>query len=207
MVQRGVGQPGNDATSVMLHVTQFPTTLPWVLWDGRLLSHAVLVLQLGALDLVTNHHGITAMGVCLLRGTGVGPCPGGNEPGKKAEAGELLQALSLLQKIMTPEDFVKYQVLVAPKPKPGTTREQELADRVKSLQKGVLSRIRVESEECEELRAQVAKEQAPSDTSETVPPTQSDSQQGDDMVSQNATEEMYLSTVEEESGDEYFYWC
>ena len=38
-------------------------------------------------------------------GAGVGPSPGGNEPGKKAEAGKLLQALSLLQKIMTPEDF------------------------------------------------------------------------------------------------------
>ena len=57
---------------------------------------------------------------------------------------------------------------------------------------GVLSRIRVESEECDELRAQVAKEQAPSETGETVPPTQSDSQ----------PEEMYLSTVEEESRDE-----
>ena len=127
---------------------------------------------------------------------------------------------------MTPEDFVKYQVLVAPKPK---TREQELADRVKSLHRlrtqeathggqidkleldlqrhrdmlqGVLSRIRVESEECAELRTQVAKEQAPSDTGETIPPTQSDSQQGDDMVGQAASEEMYLSTMEEESGDE-----
>ena len=130
---------------------------------------------------------------------------------------------------MTPEDFVKYQVLVAPKPKPGKTREQELADRVKSLHRlrtqeathrgqidklefdlqrhrdmlqGVLSRIRVESEECAELRTQVAKEQAPSDTGETILPTQSDSQQGDDMVGQAASEEMYLSTVEEESGDE-----
>ena len=46
----------------------------------------------------------------------------------------MLQALSLLQRIMSPEDFVKYQVLVAP-PKPGKTREQELADRVKSLQR------------------------------------------------------------------------
>ena len=108
---------------------------------------------------------------------------------------------------------------MAPKPKPGKTREQELADRVKSLHRlrtqeathrgqidkleldlqrhrdmlqGVLSRIRVESEECDELRAQVAKEQAPSETGETVPPTQSDSQ----------PDEMYLSTVEEESGDE-----
>ena len=97
----------------------------------------------------------------------------------------MLQALSLLQRIMSPEDFVKYQVLVAPKTKPGKTREQELADRVKSLQRlrtqetthrgqidklrhrdmlqGVLSRFRVESEECDELRAQVAKEQAPSE--------------------------------------------
>ena len=67
---------------------------------------------------------------------------------------------------------------------------------------GVLSRVRVESEECDELRAQVAKEQAPSDTGETIPPTQSDSQQGDDMVGQTDSEEMYLSIVEEESGDE-----
>ena len=152
-------------------------------------------------------------------GAGVGPNPGGVEAEKKVEASELLQALSLLQRIMTPEDFVKYQVLVAPKPKPGKTREQELADRVKSLQRlrtqetthrgqidkleldlqrhrdmlqGVLSRIRVESEECDELRAQVAKEQAPPENCETIPPTQSDSQ----------PEEMYLSTVEEESGDE-----
>ena len=138
---------------------------------------------------------------------------------KKVEASEMLQALSLLQRIMTPEDFVKYQVLVAPKTKTGKTREQELADRVKSLQRlrtqetthrgeidkleldlkrhrdmlqGVLSRIRVESEECDELHAQVAKEQAPPGTCETIPPTQSDSQ----------PDEMYLSTVEEESGDE-----
>ena len=67
---------------------------------------------------------------------------------------------------------------------------------------GMLSRIRVESEECDELQAQVAKDQAPSDTGETIPPTQCDSQQGDDMVGQTASEEMYLSTVEEESGDE-----
>ena len=56
----------------------------------------------------------------------------------------------------------------------------------------MLSRMRVECEECDELRAQVAKEQAPPGTCETIPPTQSDSQ----------PDEMYLSTVEEESGDE-----
>ena len=160
---------------------------------------------------------------------GAGPSPGGNESGKKAEAGELLQALSLLQKIMTPEDFVEYQVLVAPKPKPEKTREQELADRVKRLERlrsqeathkgqidkleldlqrhrdmlqGVLSRIRVEREECEELRAQVAREQAPSENGDTIPPTQCDSQQGNDMICQTASEEMYLGTLEEESGDE-----
>ena len=103
-------------------------------------------------------------------GAGVGPSPGNVEAEKKVEANEMLQALSLVQRIMSPEDFVKYQVLVAP-PKPGKTREQELADRVKSLQRlrtqeathrgqldkleldlqrlkdmlqGVLSRIRVE---------------------------------------------------------------
>ena len=72
---------------------------------------------------------------------------------------------------MTPDDFEKYKVMVAPKPKPEKTREQELADRVSSLKRlhsqeatqkgqidklehdlqrhrdmlqGVLSRIRVE---------------------------------------------------------------
>ena len=70
---------------------------------------------------------------------------------------------------------------------------------------GVLSRFRVESEECDELRAQVAKEQAPSDTGlvkRFLLLKVTDSQQGDDMVGQTASEEMYLSTVEEESGDE-----
>ena len=67
---------------------------------------------------------------------------------------------------------------------------------------GVLSRIRVESEECEELRAQVAREQAPSDNGEAIPPTRCDSQKVNDMISQTSSEEMYLSTVEEESGNE-----
>ena len=51
----------------------------------------------------------------------------------------------------------------------------------------MLSRIRVESEECDELRAHVAKEKAPAESFETTPPTQYDSQ----------PDEMYLSTVEE----------
>ena len=74
--------------------------------------------------------------------------------------------------------------------------------RHRDMLQGVLSRIRVESEECEELRAQVAREQAPSENGETIPPSQCDSQQGTDMISQTAFEEMYLGTVEEESGDE-----
>ena len=63
-----VGLPGNDATSVMLLVTEQS-------------SHA------------------------------------GTEGGKKGKASELLQALSLLQSNMSPEDFAEYQILVAPKPK------------------------------------------------------------------------------------------
>ena len=56
--------------------------------------------------------------------------------GKKDEGGDLVQALSLLQKIMTPEDFVKYQLLISPKQKQNKkTREQELADKVKSQEK------------------------------------------------------------------------
>ena len=218
MVLLGVGQQGNDAKGVMLPVTRFPTTSPWVLWDGRPHSHAILVLLLVALVLVIFLHGIPVLVVDPLQGPVLVQALVTLRAEKKVEASELLQALSLLQRIMTPEDFVKYQILAAPKPKPGKTREQELADRVKSLQRlrtqekthrgqidkleldvqrhrdmlqGVLSRIRVESEECDELRAQVAKEQAPSETGETIPP-KSDSQQ----------EEMYLSTVIEESGDE-----
>ena len=219
MVLLGVGQAGSDATGVMLPVTWLPTTSPWVLWDGHPHSHVVLVLQLAALFPVMFHRGIPILVVDPPPGAGVGPSPGGVEAEKKVEASELLQALSVLQRIMTREDFVKYQVLVAPKPKPGKTREQELADRVKSqhrlrtqetthrgqidkleldlqrhrdMLQGVLSRIRVESEECDDLRAQVAKEQAPPENCETIPPTRSDSQ----------PDEMYLSTVEEESGDE-----
>ena len=39
VVLLGVGLPGNDAVGVMLPVTRFPTTSPWVLWDGRPHSH------------------------------------------------------------------------------------------------------------------------------------------------------------------------
>ena len=169
-----------------------------------------------------------------LPGASVGSGSAGAEVGKKGEASELLQASSLLQSIMSPEDFAKYQVLVALKPKREKTREQELADRVKSLERlrsqegthkgqidkleldlqrhrdmlqGVLVRIREESEECAELGAQVAREHAPateSTMSEATPLSQCDSQQEqeNDMVGQAVSEEMYLSTVDEESGDE-----
>ena len=100
---------------------------------------------------------------------------------------------------MSPEDFAKYQVLVAPQPKRENTREQELADRVKSLERlqsqeaahegqidkleldlqrhrdmlqGVLVRIRVE-------RSVMSFEKArASENGEAIPPTQCDSQQG-----------------------------
>ena len=122
-------------------------------------------------------------------GAGVGPISA--DIGKRDEGGDLVQALSLLQKIMTPEDFVKYQLLVSPKPKPKPekTREQELADKVKSLEKfrsqeashkgqidkleldlqrqrdmlrGVLERIRLVDDEIKDLRVQVAKEKSDS---------------------------------------------
>ena len=58
---------------------------------------------------------------------------------------------------------------------------------------GVLLRAQVESEECDELRARVAREKAPSENGEAA---------RNDMTGQAASEEMYLSAVEEESGDE-----
>ena len=98
--------------------------------------------------------------------------------------------MSLLQKIMTPEDFVKNQVLISPKQKQNKkTREQELADKVKSQEKlrsqeashngqidkleldlqrhrdmlqGVLERIRVVDDEIQDLRAQVVREKSDS---------------------------------------------
>ena len=118
---------------------------------------------------------------------------------------------------------------MAPKPKREKTREQELAEMVKSLERlrsqeaahkgqidkleldlqrhrdmlqGVVLRVRVESEECDELRARVARGKAPSENVESIPPTQCDSQQRKDMTGRAASEEMYLNTVEEESGDE-----
>ena len=91
---------------------------------------------------------------------------------------------------MTPEDFVKYQLLISPKQKQNkNTREQELADKVKSQEKlrsqeashkgqidkleldlqrhrdmlqGVLERIRVVDDEIKDLRVQVAKEKSDS---------------------------------------------
>ena len=122
-------------------------------------------------------------------GAGVGPISA--DIGKKDEGGDLVQALSLLQKIMTPEDFVKYQLLVSPKPKPKPekTREQELADKVKNLERyrsqeashkglldkyeldlqrqrnmlrGVVEQIRLVEDEIKDLRVQVAQEKSDS---------------------------------------------
>ena len=105
---------------------------------------------------------------------------------------------------MTPEDFVKYQVLISPKQKQNKkTREQELADKVKSQEKlwsqeashkgqidkleldsqrhrdmlqGVLERIRVVDDEIKDLRVQVAKEKSDNASVRTDPATQVDSQ-------------------------------
>ena len=77
--------------------------------------------------------------------------------------------------------------------------------RHRDMLQGVLSRIRDESEECAELGAQVVRERAPATEDalgEMIPVTQCDSQQENDMAGQAASEEMYLSTVDEESGDE-----
>ena len=121
-------------------------------------------------------------------GAGVGPISA--DVGKRDEGSDLVQALSLLQKIMTPEDFVKYQLLISPKQKQNKkTREQELADKVKSQEKlrsqeashkgqidkleldlqrhrdmlqGVLERIRLVDDEIKDLRVQVAKEKSDS---------------------------------------------
>ena len=128
-------------------------------------------------------------------GAGVGPIS--SDIGKKDDGGDLVQALSLLQKIMTPEDFVKYQLLVSPKPKakPGKTREQELADKVRNLERfksqeashkgmidkyeldlqrqrnmlrGVLEQIRQVEDEIKDLRVQVAKEKSDSSDGDNV---------------------------------------
>ena len=69
MVLLGVGQPGSDATGVMLPVTWFPTTSPWVVWDGHPHSHVVLVLLLAAPFPVMFRRGIPVLVV--------DPSPGG----------------------------------------------------------------------------------------------------------------------------------
>ena len=128
---RGVGLLGSDAIGVMLLVIRFQTTFPWVLWDGH--PHSPRSSGPPSRSSAPRHVPPRSTGAVSgpSPGAGVGPSPGNVEAEKKVETNEMLQALSLLQRIMSPEDFVKYQVLVAP-PKPGKTREQELADRVKS---------------------------------------------------------------------------
>ena len=122
-------------------------------------------------------------------GAGVGPFA--DENGNKDDGNNLVQALSLLQKIMTPEDFAKYQLLVSPKPKPKPekTREQELADKVRNLERfksqeashkgmidkyeldlqrqrnmlrAVVEQIRQVEDEIKDLRVLVAKEKSDS---------------------------------------------
>ena len=125
VMRRGVGLPGSDATSVMLFVTRFPTTLfspvppspptPRVLWGGHLLSREVQVLRLGALGLDTFHRGTMGMGMSPLRGVVLAPVLAGMRWERREKLVSCCK-LCLLQTIMSPEDFAKYQVLVAPKP-------------------------------------------------------------------------------------------
>ena len=58
---RGVGLLGSDAIGVMLLVIRFPTTFPWVLWDGHPHSHVVLVHLLAALFPVMFHLGVLVL--------------------------------------------------------------------------------------------------------------------------------------------------
>ena len=105
VTRRGVGLPGNVATSVMLLVTPVQAIHPWVLLGtGRLLNRGTHVLLLRARGLGRFHRGMLGMDPL---GAGVGPGLAGSDVGKKEEAGDFLQALSLLQSIVSPEDFAK----------------------------------------------------------------------------------------------------
>ena len=106
VMQRGVGLPGSDATSVMLHVTRFLTTPHGSFGEGTssVAKFRSFSSELWAWTRSTEEQWEWEW---ASPGADVGPGSGGNEVGEKGEAGELLQALSLLQKIMSPEDFAK----------------------------------------------------------------------------------------------------
>ena len=131
-MRRGVGPQGSVAFGAMLleMVPALATTLVDHL-GGRRLRGGTLVLLREIQGRGQSHRGISGTGPLLGQ---VSPWPGA-ELGKNEEGGDLLQAWSLPQKIMTPEDFAKYQGMVAPRPKQKKTREQEVADRVKNLKK------------------------------------------------------------------------
>ena len=112
-----------------------------------------------------------------------------------------------------PRDTVPNNPRSLPPPSHGTFGEgassvaKFWSSRHRDMLQGVLMRIREESEECGELGAQVARERALATATtlgEAIPLTQCDAQQEreNDMVGQAASEEMYLSTVDEGSGDE-----
>ena len=96
VMRNGVGLPGNVATSVVPHVTiPDPAIHPSVFQGGRL----------GALGQGSFHPEILGM---APRGGGCRSGIGRVRCGEKEEVGDLLQALSLLQSVMSPEDFAKY---------------------------------------------------------------------------------------------------
>ena len=115
VMQRGVGLPGSDATSVMLHVTRFPTTLPW----GPLGRAPPQSRSSGPPTRSSGPGHVPPRNMENFRGLVLAPVLPEQRLEKKGEASELLQALSLLQSIMSPVGFAKYRVLVAPQPKRG----------------------------------------------------------------------------------------
>ena len=115
-----LGLPGNVATGVMLLVIT------------PVLASTHESIREGASSVAEHRSSYQVLGPLQIppRNAGNGPPPGaGVGPGsfgdlvKKEEAGDLVQALSLLQNIMSPEDFAKYQGTIAPKPKQKKTRE------------------------------------------------------------------------------------
>ena len=129
-----------------------------------------------------------------------------------------MYALSLLQSIMSPDDFAKYQGMVAPRQKQKKLREQELADRVKNSKRlqsqeashrsqiatlelrvqrhkdmlpEVFAQIQMVSDQVSYLRALVAKDEDPISVVPAVaaiPPIQCDSQQPQENVNASGDE-------------------
>ena len=102
-----VGLRGNGATGVMLLVIIQTLTVPFAdHWAGRHSQRVALCLRRGVQGRATDYSTTELGEWASAWGAGVGPISTADVV-KKDEGGDLAQALSLLQKIMTPEDFVK----------------------------------------------------------------------------------------------------